>query len=642
MNKTSTKKNSKSLFPINHIISPLKSILKNVHKLFHKKYSESNLKYDLNIIDNIIYNEKSHIVATFKDRLIIDDTGEFLKRYYLKEESDIRLKKFYEYYDLYSKIFPNYTAFYEGKYLYLNIQKKQRMIDLQEKMELEKKRNEEDNDSYSLSSDSKENVFNTDAIDSILNGTNNEDINALFGINKKDLKQDEENFEKDVNNLLEEINKYELKKKQFEKYAEIIKLDKNRINKNNNQMNYKKDIKFNSQLINSINNNIKYNLINNNNNRLETYKGTLTNKMSSIPINLNYSKSKRILNSNSSSTINNNITYYSDIKGLVSKFFNYPAYQNNIFLNMKNHTNKNHKIEKIEGNLFKMKQKSIFFKNSSQNISTSNQTHKDISLSKKNSNIIYKKLTSASTSVKQSQKNISKNIYNPNSYRRQNINIIKNIETKNKGLTPLTSRNQKNNKIQQNTVKNKSMNNIKGNTFYNSNTISRNRYINNMKIGNKIKTSNIGNGYSQINRINQSQNNKSNPKKLMNNTKIKLSDTKPKIGYKEINFLKNQNSRNRNELKHKILNSGFNFNHNKLYNIKSVNKNQSQTKTVLNKKKKNLNDSSIKLGLMDIMSVKKNLVPGFNIQNFSKVLNASNMNNNISKTFRNSSGHINK
>ena len=122
----------------------------------------------MNIIENIIYNEKSHIVATFKDRLIIDDTGEFLKRFYKKSESDVRLPKFYEYYDLYSKIFPNYTAFNEGKYLYQNIQKKQRMIDLQEKMELEEKRNKEKNDTSSLYSESKENVFNTDAIDSIL------------------------------------------------------------------------------------------------------------------------------------------------------------------------------------------------------------------------------------------------------------------------------------------------------------------------------------------------------------------------------------------------------------------------------------------------------------------------------------------
>ena len=150
-----------------------KSIIKKIYKLFNMKYSKLPESYNNNIIDNIIYNEKSHIVATFKDRLISDDIGEFLKRFYKKKESDIRLPKFYEYYDLYSKIFPNYTAFDEGKYLYLNIQRKQRMIDLQEKMELEEKQMREKKEISCLDSESKGNIFNTDAIDSILNETNN-------------------------------------------------------------------------------------------------------------------------------------------------------------------------------------------------------------------------------------------------------------------------------------------------------------------------------------------------------------------------------------------------------------------------------------------------------------------------------------
>ena len=56
----------------------------------------------------------------------------FLKDITKKKESDVRFLKFFEYYDLYSKIFPNYTSFNEGKNFYQNIQKKQRMIDLQE------------------------------------------------------------------------------------------------------------------------------------------------------------------------------------------------------------------------------------------------------------------------------------------------------------------------------------------------------------------------------------------------------------------------------------------------------------------------------------------------------------------------------
>ena len=637
MNRTTEKNFQKSSFSNNKNKNSLTKIIKNISKLFHTKYSEVNMKYEHNIIDNIIYNEKSHIVATFKDLLIIDDTGEFFKRYYLKEESDIRLKKFYEYYALYSKIFPNYTAFLEGKYLYLNIQRKQRMIDLIEKMELEKKKNEEKSHSYGSDSESKENVFNTDVINSILNGTNNESINYLFDIDKNDALQDEEIFGKDVNDLLEEINKYEYKGSNNGTDNKIIKLNKNRNEKSNNIIIFNKAIKYNNQL----DNNFNYYNKNKDINRIETYKDTVVNKNISIPINLNYSKNKRIINSNSSSTINNNITYYNDIRGIVTRFFNYPSYQKNIFLNEDNKTNKNYKIEKFEKNLFKIKQKSILFqKNSSQSISTSNQTQKDLSLSKKNANIIYAKIPVTSSSFKQNQKILRKNIYNSTSYNIHNSNITKYIEKRKKGITPLTSRNPKNSQLLNITRKNKSIKNIKGNTLYNSCSVSRNRYSNNIKVhNNKIKSTIIRNDFSQMSKINQSKTNISKPKKILNNQKNKISEEKPKRGYKEINFIRNQNPRNRNEIKEKILNSGFNFNKSRNNNVKSINKNNCQKKNEDNSKQwKNLNDSSLKLRIKDIMSVRQNIEQGFNIKNFAKIINAANSNNNkynLSKTYKN-------
>ena len=114
--------------------SKMNIIIKKIKQILIKKYVNLPQKYNSNIIDNIIYNERSHIVAKFKDYLILDDNGEFLKRYYKYTESILRLPKFYEYYELYSKIFPNYTSIPEGKYFYQNIQKKQKMIDIQEQM----------------------------------------------------------------------------------------------------------------------------------------------------------------------------------------------------------------------------------------------------------------------------------------------------------------------------------------------------------------------------------------------------------------------------------------------------------------------------------------------------------------------------
>ena len=281
-------------------------------------------------------------------------------------------------------------------------------------------------------------------------------------------------------------------------------------------------------------------------------------------------------------------------------------------------------------------------------MSTTNQTQKDVSLSKKNSNILFKKIQTTYTSLKQNPNNIRKNINNYSSCKSKNNNLvqnIQNIEKKNKGITPLTSRNPKNNKFGMNPSKVNSTKNIKGNKYNILDIISRNRYSNNMKIQNKIKSSSVlGSGYSQLSKMNQSQNRKYNQKDLLNYTKTKSSKSKPKIGYKEINFIQNQNSRNRNELKEKILNSGFNINNSRNNNNQSLNKNDPQSKTVVNKKKKNLNESSLKLGIMDIMNVKKNLAFGFKIQNFAKVFNAShnNQKNTISKTYRSNYVFANK
>lgn len=38
--------------------------------------------YNVKIVNDIIYNESTHIVAVFKDYLIYDDLSEFLKRIY--------------------------------------------------------------------------------------------------------------------------------------------------------------------------------------------------------------------------------------------------------------------------------------------------------------------------------------------------------------------------------------------------------------------------------------------------------------------------------------------------------------------------------------------------------------------------------
>ena len=49
-----------------------------------KKYLTSREYYNIKVVNDIIYNETTHIVSVFKDYLIFDDVSEFLKRFYLR------------------------------------------------------------------------------------------------------------------------------------------------------------------------------------------------------------------------------------------------------------------------------------------------------------------------------------------------------------------------------------------------------------------------------------------------------------------------------------------------------------------------------------------------------------------------------
>ena len=94
-----------------------------------RKYLTSKEYYNIKIINDIIYNEQTRIVSVLEDYLIYDDISEFLKRFYWTRESHERLSRMYEFYEKYSKVFPNYVILPENKYLFKNIEKKQKLID---------------------------------------------------------------------------------------------------------------------------------------------------------------------------------------------------------------------------------------------------------------------------------------------------------------------------------------------------------------------------------------------------------------------------------------------------------------------------------------------------------------------------------
>ena len=214
----------------------LSKIINKIFCKFRNKYNHMPEIYEIIIIDNIIYNEKSHIVSTFKDLLIAYDYSDYLKRYYTYKESKVRLPKYFEYYNLYSKIFPNYTSIPEGKYFYLNIQRKQRMIDLQEKMENENKKKKIKNDNDD-SDDNDNNIFNTSVFDSILNRTNREEMEMIFDVKYDDTKKNENIFVENINKIIGVINSSEIKEEVqiINNYEQKNEKQKKLKNKNNNK-----------------------------------------------------------------------------------------------------------------------------------------------------------------------------------------------------------------------------------------------------------------------------------------------------------------------------------------------------------------------------------------------------------------------
>ncbi len=95
----------------------------------NRKRVSTRDSYNTKSINDIVYNESTHIVSVFKDWLIYDDTSEFLKQSYSIHELFSLLKKQTEYYDKYSMVFPNYYQLDVKEYMFKNIKRKQKAID---------------------------------------------------------------------------------------------------------------------------------------------------------------------------------------------------------------------------------------------------------------------------------------------------------------------------------------------------------------------------------------------------------------------------------------------------------------------------------------------------------------------------------
>ena len=227
---------------------PLIELEKNAHEHFINNYIDNDY-YNIQKIEEIINNEKSHLVAEFKDFLVLGDIAEFLQGYYALEDIQLIYPQILEYYKENLFIFPNYVILPESKYIYANIQKKQKIIDIQEEIEDNAKmQNNKDDDINDINIKT---IFTYNEIESLLNQTDTSGIKQYFGISSTNTENSNgiDKNEQQILKLIDNINDSE-KNKNYN----FIQKNNNFIAKQNKLHKYNKKEDF---IYNNINNNNK-------------------------------------------------------------------------------------------------------------------------------------------------------------------------------------------------------------------------------------------------------------------------------------------------------------------------------------------------------------------------------------------------
>ena len=603
-----------------------KYLQKYVHKHFINLYKNSKNDYNIRMIDNILNNENTHLVAEFKDYLIMGDITEFLQKSYNMNECRKNLPKIYEYYNSCSVIFPNYVNLHESKYIYKNIRKKQKVIDNQQEQE----ERQEKIKKGSLKIDNNDIFFTTKTFYSILEQTNTSNLKLFFGINdNKDINETPNNIMKKLEKAENEVMKKKInlvKNKNARQISNIIEINNNTANNiktksNNNIFNISNNKINNNKTFNERNNNNKiFNERNKNNNNVHNLTGVKRkNNMklnNFILYNDNQEKVKKININNymlksSSNNINNNNTINKKEKGTKNSNFkslsnikgsddennrknNHTPFYENRIINTKRHEirkfildnsnnsrNKKHRIYRNYNYSNKNKKKKFInsllpSKSLLKKIFNNNSVLKHNSFNYTNKKVINKNIANIKSNINQNKINEvdlplspSSITIKPNPFKKNNYNININIKESN-STTNITNK-----KLNEN-VKPKEK--IKNNKIQNNNIIDYNNTITSKKTSNneKIKYIHINKNYI----YNKTQ--MSNTYSSYKNFKT-IGNNSPKNGYtneanKKINNINNTNNcMNKNVNGHKI-NSSSNIqkpmNMNININMNNLNKNK--------------------------------------------------------------------
>ena len=473
----------------NNNLTFIEKIEKRARKKLIKRYDKPSWFYNAKMINDILYNEKTHYVEMFKEYLLYEDYNEFLRQYYGKTILIIKLQKILNFYEKYSKIFPNYTALRESKYLYKNIKKKQKVINQIN----ENKRNENlEDDSYSSYNKT---IFNSRVINSIYTGHNTMTINK----NSDTILTND----KSIYNFIEQISDIEKETQRINEQKKKIKDEKNTFKKNG-QFLFKK---LSNLLVNSSNLNYSSNVNN-----------LIRNKAKNIDFKKNFLErqpninNKIVLNPynyiSKQKSLSNIIYPIKKIKGSIK----YDSYSNNI---SRRGINNNSLLGKTNNNnglkyyLDYEKYKKILLSTNSTNTPRI-MPERMLSSPRKVKNIKFMKQRCISNSKKNKTNNIKRNKHNATALNRNNLSKNKrnisnnNILREEKKLLKCQINKQSKSKLLNNyhpdSINKFYSNNISNLSIKNKNTRKNNTYNNKSKIVNNYNIMNgIMNNSTQIN-----------------------------------------------------------------------------------------------------------------------------------------------
>ena len=584
----------------NHPLLPMKTIEKIAYCNFMNQHYKTRDFYNIKVIDEIIHNENSHIVAEFKDYLIKGDISEFLQQYYKKKESLNLLPKIYEYYISCSVIFPNYVILPESQYIYKNIQRKQRVIDIQQEQE-----DKEENIKNGLIEQEKEaTVFNTQAFDSILNQTDTSGVKQYFGISPEVSKGGgDQEMMKLVNIIEKEEKKVNLNTNNKKNKINVCKLQKGNNNENIhfknalllNEGGYSKKLqsainnKKNSPSFfekkiggnNKHNRNEKNQKINNNNNfKLILRQSTENNNI--------YFYKKR-------NTFSTQITYIDSCKNPMKNVFDLKGIES--IKKIKKNSKESRNAKDIGKHLYKNNSQTFSsLKNINMKGKNSENCHTKDKENNKNQNNLNNDLLD-NFSLNQSEnknlkneKNKNNNNHHKESISRNNdiFNIHNNYHIKTYFQDPFKNMTQSKNTITSYKTKSQNKQKTKGYQTSRNKYDNRNMYINvsksNVSKNHQSIDSEINNNYIKKKIINQNQNKHNNLKNNIINALLgpKNNNQKKKIAkYKDVLMQKDNND----SVVNSIYLKNININENKIICDININDNNNEKIKIENNEK---------------------------------------------------------